>query len=326
LILGAAALLALAGPAAATAATVVNGDFEGGTLKGWHVQVATEAGNWFAYTGTEPPIGKKRSNFAPLQAPPQGAFAATTDEANPDSLILYQDVALEAGLSQQLNLLVYYNSYKPLTIPAPDTLSVNPEVLGSQHNQQFRIDVMRPEAPLDSLEPTDILQTVFATKQKGPETMLPTWVTANLTPFAGQTVRLRIANAVDEEVFNAGVDAVSITRATGPGSQAAGRFSLGKPKANRKRGTVTLTARLPGPGRLTVKANGKAIVPLTVNVAAAGPVPLHLKPTASGRKTLRRKHTLRVRLAVTYTPAGGASQAASLPVVFKLAAPSHRRH
>ena len=37
------------------AATVVNGGFETGTLSGWNVQRATEAGDWFAYRGTEPP-------------------------------------------------------------------------------------------------------------------------------------------------------------------------------------------------------------------------------------------------------------------------------
>jgi hypothetical protein len=253
-----AVLVAALAPNGAAAATVVNGGFESGTLDGWHVHRVTEAGNWFAYKGTAAPIGSKRPKPAdPVQGPPKGAYAATTDEANPDTLILYQDIALEPGLDHQLSLLAYYNSYEPIAVPTPDTLSVDEEILKGQLNQQFRIDVMKPDAPLESIDPTDILRTVFASNLKDPQTMAPTRLTANLSPFAGQTVRLRIANAVHEEVFNAGVDAVSIT-STPPGRSPSGGsthggpalFSFGRIRANRHNGTVTLQVRVPGPGLL----------------------------------------------------------------------------
>ena len=112
-----AVLIATLASSGAEAATVVNGNFESGTLNGWHVHQAIGAGNWFAYTGTDAPIGKKRPNPAdPVQPPPQGAFAAIADEANPDSLILYQDIALEPGFSHQLSLLAYYDSYRPIAV------------------------------------------------------------------------------------------------------------------------------------------------------------------------------------------------------------------
>jgi hypothetical protein len=329
-------------PADAAAATVVNGDFESGTLNGWHVHRVTEAGNWFAYKGTDAPIGSKRPTPAdPVQPPPQGTYAATTDEANPDTLILYQDVALEAGSSHQLSLLAYYDSYEPIAVPAPSTLSVDEEVLGGQGNQQFRIDVMKPDAPLESVDPADILRTVFATKPKDPQTMAPTRLTANLSAFAGQTVRLRIANAVDDEVFNAGVDAISISSTPQERSPSGGSkhgapvlFGFGKARANRHNGTVTLRVQVSGSGLLRAKGAstssgtagkskarklGKPIEPITIPVASAKTVTIHLRPTSSARAILAQKHRLRIRVGVTYIPTGGSPEAASLPVMFRLA-------
>ncbi len=340
-----AVLLTVLAPTAAEAAKVVNGNFESGTLNGWQVQQATQAGNWFAYTGTAAPIGSKRPTPAdPVQAPPQGLYAATSDEANPDTLILYQDIALEAGFSHQLSLLAYYDSYDPLVVPTPATLSVDDQVLTAlngevQSNQQFRIDVMKPEAPLESVDPADILRPVFATKRHGPQEMAPTKLAANLSPFAGQTVRLRIAVAATDEVFNAGVDAVSIsTTAPGEsGSEGSKRgpilFSFDKLRAYRRKGIATLRVRVSGPGLLRAKgapvsvgatAAGtsgmlrKAIEPITVPVASAKTVTIHLRPTPRVRAVLRKGRKLRVKVVVTFMPTGGSPEAASVPVVFRL--------
>lgn len=339
--------LVISAPQGAEAAQVVNGNFESGTLGGWNVHHAIGAGNWFAYTGTAAPIGSKRPNPAdPVQPPPQGAFAATTDQANPDSLILYQDVALEAGLDHQLSLLAYYNSYAPIAIPSPNTLSVADDALRLpngklQPNQQFRIDVVRPEAPLESLDQADILRTVFATKPGDPSKMTPRKLTTNLSAFAGQTVRIRIANAVTEEVLNAGVDAVSIST-SGPGQSPSrggrGRpilFSFGRFLANRGRGTATLRVRVSGPGLLRAKGapvSGKALLAggvrtvrkpiesLTVPIAVARTVTVHIRPTPRGRALLKRRHKLRVEVVMTFMPFGGAAETAVLPIVLRLAA------
>jgi hypothetical protein len=322
----AAVLLALFLPSRAGAADFVNGDFESGNLNGWHVHRVTEAGNWFAYEGTDAPIGSRRkppaAPAAPVQAPPQGSFAAVTDEANPDTLILYQDVTVGAGASR-LSLLAYYDSYKPIAVPTPDTLSVDGGALGGQPNQQFRIDVMRPGAPLESLDPADVLLTVFQTRRKAPVSMQPTRLTADLSPFAGQTVRLRIANAMHEEVFNAGVDAVSLSGGSASSAGPPNRLGLGKAKANRRRGTVTLPVRIPGPGVLIAK--GKGVRAVHLKVAVAGTVLLPLRLTPSGRLRLEHRHRLRVRMTVSFSASGGGREAISAPVTFRLAqAPKHR--
>ncbi len=114
-------------PGRAAAATVVNGDFESGTLNGWQAHSANEAGNWFAYQGTEAPFAHNLTR-QPLQPPPQGTYAAISEEADPDTLTLSQEVTVPAGTSSQLSLLAYYNSYEPIAVPTPDTLSVFEEV------------------------------------------------------------------------------------------------------------------------------------------------------------------------------------------------------
>jgi hypothetical protein len=333
------ACLALLGAGGAAAATVVNGNFESGDLTGWHVYSATAVGDWYAYEGIDPPIAGKELE-APVQAPPQGDVAAITDEANPDTVILYQDVALRPEYEHRLSLLAYYTSHGAMAVPTPDTLSVDDEVLGGHANQQYRIDVMRPEAPIESVDPADILSAVFQTRSKGPEELGPTRMTADLSPFAGQTVRLRIAAAATRETLNAGVDAVAIDSAApgqplpplGPVPKASNLISPGEAKANRANGSAILSVKVPGPGRLSVKgkvpAPGKAkkrpprlIKPVTVKVAKAGTVKLRLQPTAAALGILELKQKLRVKVAVTFKPTGGSARTTTVPVLLRLEAP-----
>ncbi len=340
-VLLAAAFFVLLTPSSAGAEQVVNGGFESGTLRGWNVYQANPFGDWFAYQGTETTIGanrKKQGEGRDVQPPPLGTYAAVTNEVESDTLILYQDVTLPPGSAYQLSLIAYYDSYKPIAIPIPDTLSIGEEALRLpngqfQKNQQFRIDVMRPEAPLESLEPSDILRTVFATKLGDRPTMAPTKFSVNLSPFAGQTVRLRISNTVTEEVFNAGVDSVSIPSAPGGFSSSHRQFRFGKAKVNRRSGIATLRVRVDGSGLLraarasALSTDGKAsgareagatIEPVTIPVASAKTVTIHLRPTLSARAILRRKHRLRVGVGLTYMPTAGPAETASTPVVFRL--------
>jgi hypothetical protein len=197
LALGTASVVLLAAPGIAAAATVANGDFETGTLSGWQTQ-NSGTGDWFAYSGTTSPM-----NGFTIDAPPQGSFAAVTDQSNPGTNILYQDVALEPGNAHTLRLYVYYTT--EAAIASPDTLDS-----GGEANQQYRVDVIRPSAALDSLDPADVLLTVFRTVTGDPTTLAPTIKTADLSPFAGQTVRLRFAEVDNQFYFQASADAVSI--------------------------------------------------------------------------------------------------------------------
>jgi Ca2+-binding RTX toxin-like protein len=187
-------------PASANAATVVNGDFETGTLSGWQLDNSGDPGNsWFAYSGTTSPLFG-----VPIPAPPQGTFGAITDQSNPGRHLLYQDVSLEPGRAHTLSLYVYYRTSASITSPDNLDFSGGP-------NQQYRIDVMNPSAALTSVAAGDILLNVFRTNTGDPTSLPPTVMSADLTPFAGQTVRLRFAEVDNQDPFQAGTDAVAIS-------------------------------------------------------------------------------------------------------------------
>jgi len=306
------AAIALAVPAAATAATVVNGDFETGNLTGW-TQVnnapGSPTGEWISYSG---------SLFGgAVPAPPAGNYAAVTIQSGPGAHILYQDVPLEPFYSHQLSLLAYYDSNNVLVTPQPNTLSPGSGEGGPPENQQYRIDVMKPTASIESVEPGDTLATVFATRTGDPTRLAPTVFTADLSPFAGQTVRLRLAEVDNIGELNAGVDSVAI-QSTPPSNVVV----LGKPALNKRKGTAKLPVTVPGPGTLTiadVKKTKKRIKAKTLTATAAGTLKLPVKPTKSARGTLEEKGRLKLKVAVTFTPTGGFAATVKRKLTLRLA-------
>lgn len=309
------AAAALAAPAGVSAATVVNGDFETGTFAGWQLFNGSGGGesdpqnNWYVYSGTNPPGPTLIETIAP---PPGGTFAAVTSQGDPGLHVLYQDVALEANWTHQLSLFAYYRSDAPLVTPSPNTLSTE-----GPDNQQYRIDVMNPAAPIDSVNSSDILTTVFATKTGDPQELAPTTFTVDLSPFAGQTVRLRFAEADNQLYFAASTDSVSIL-STPPSNVVA----LGKPALNKKKGTAKLPVAVPGPGTLTiadVKKTKKRVKAKTLTATAAGTLNLPVKPTKSARKVLANKGKLKLKVAVTFTPTGGFAATVTRKLTLKLA-------
>ncbi|HUR85361.1 MAG TPA: choice-of-anchor D domain-containing protein [Solirubrobacteraceae bacterium] len=192
-----AAMAALTVAAPASAATVVNGGFETGDLSGW-TQNVSPSGSWLNYTGTTDP-----QNGFVVEAPPEGDRAAVTAQFGPGTRLLYQDIVLEAAQDHQLDLQAFYTNYAGSLI-SPDTLDTNVP------NQQYRIEVLTPSAAVDSVDPADILATLFRT-QPGDANSRPLFpVSADLSAFAGQTVRLRFAQVDNQSNFSAGVDDVRI--------------------------------------------------------------------------------------------------------------------
>jgi hypothetical protein len=313
----AALVLAALAPAAAPAATIVNGAFESGDFSGWETRRSTGLGKWYAYQGTKPPIPHERGAVS-VQPPPQGRYAAITDQANPDSLLLFQDLRLEPGSKYKLSLLAYYDSYAALTVPSPETLSVDEETLGPQSNQQFRIDVIRPEAPPASVSPGDVLLSLFRTRAGGARNMAPTRLVGDLAPFAGQTVRLRIAVAATEEVLSAGIDAVELSSPDGTFTPSRRRIRPGKPRPNLKKGTVLLPVQVPEAGRLVAKSRSGKSRAASLKTARAGRVMLRLRPSRKGRAILERRGKLRVGVTLTWRPLSGGQQKLRVPVIFKL--------
>ena len=183
---------------AALAAPLANGDFETGSLAGWTGLNAGANSGFIVYSGTpSEPAGI-------VAAPPQGTYAVVTVQTSPGRAILYQDVTLPAAGTITLSLDVYYQA--AASIATPPTLAYT-----GAANEQFRVDVLDTAAPVDSLAGADILADVFATHVGDPQTLAPTPVSVDLSAFAGQTVRLRLAEVDNQSNFQASVDDISIT-------------------------------------------------------------------------------------------------------------------
>ncbi|MCA1705112.1 MAG: hypothetical protein LC808_18360, partial [Actinobacteria bacterium] len=201
-------LLALASPA--WAARVVNGDFETETLSGFTVvNQPGGSGSWYAYSSTNPPP-EGCAAPSPPEAPPQGTFAATTAQSGPGSHVLYQNIALEPNARHTLSFTLYYKLFAPFSTPATLDFTRVP-------NQQYRVDILKPSANPFSVTPANILARVFRTDPGEPTTLAPTRMTFDLSPYAGQTVRLRFAEVDNQNCFLASVDNIDVrTRVSVP--------------------------------------------------------------------------------------------------------------
>jgi D-alanyl-D-alanine carboxypeptidase len=180
--------------------TFVMDDFESGALTDWRA-VGSGSGGWFIYTnGKKAPDPAQSDPNLPfdLPDPPQGKFAAVTDMNGPGTLILYRDVKLDGRF--MLHLTVFHAG--AFGFSSPPTLAYDePEA-----NQQFRIDLVAPSAPIDSVAQGDVLVNVFKTSTSEPYEREPTAVKVDLSHWAGQTVRLRLAVTDNRGPLRVGVD------------------------------------------------------------------------------------------------------------------------
>lgn len=189
---------------------VVNGGFEnhsgsGATLfEGW--TIATQPGSqggFYAQTGPLSP-----TNHMAVAPPSMGSSAAMSDQQAPSGQVLYQDITLPVGTPSTLSLrLLVSNQADDFVSPA--TLDFNT----TQPNQQARIDIMSPSAPLFDLG-AGVLRNLYRTQPNDSRSDSYNPLSWDLSAFGGQTIRLRIAEADNLHGFNLGVDAVSLLTGT----------------------------------------------------------------------------------------------------------------
>lgn len=201
-----AATVVLAGAVApaAQAAKVVNGGFERGNLSGWQQNYfpSADVGRWFIY-----PVTPRARGVFP--APPQGEFGAVTDQGDPSVQILSQVVKLKPDKRHRLSFQLAYDNAAVARRRGSGFITPNSLTL-AQPNQQFRMDVMRPGAPIRSTRRKHVLARVYRTEVGDPNSSGYRRVSANLTELAGKEVRLRFAVAVTENPLNAAIDAVKV--------------------------------------------------------------------------------------------------------------------
>jgi hypothetical protein len=204
------ALLALSlflwpSPRAQAQCTFNNGNFETSDMTGWQIytRILSQPANWYNYTGTLTP-----QTAHIISAPPQGTRAAVTDHNNATTHELYQDFSIPAGQSGTVSFYLAYNN----TWSSFITLNT----LDYTSNQQARVDVIKTTAPNESVAASDIHLKLFQTQPGDPFVLSPTLMFFDVSSLAGQTVRLRFAEAVGLSWFPMAVDNVcfSTTRTT----------------------------------------------------------------------------------------------------------------
>ncbi len=191
--------------------TVVVDDFETGELTGWR-EVGSGRGGWFVYKeGQQGPESPPSDGNAPvsLPAPPQGSFAASTEADGPGTHILYRDVRLDGRFTLLASL--FYRGTAALA--SPDTLAHD----ALEANQQFRMDLIDPSAPIDSLAADAVLLDVYGTSSEDPLYRAPTEISVDAASLAGRTVRLRIVQTDNRGLMRVGVDDIRFEPAADSG-------------------------------------------------------------------------------------------------------------
>ena len=163
-------------------------------------------------TARQAPDPKQSDPFVPFNMPnpPQGKFAAVSDTNGPGSRLMYRDIKLDGPVMLEMTVF-YTNGIDGLSgyssrFVTPRTLAIN-----AGPNQQFRIDLLAPSAAPDSMADADIRATVFETRTRCTgATRSPTPIRYDLSRWAGQTVRLRIATADNQGPMRAGIDNVRL--------------------------------------------------------------------------------------------------------------------
>ena len=194
---------------------VTNGGFEvnGGPnteiMAGWTTfdQPGWDQIGFRVQTGTTTPVPGGVFTVPP---PPEGLFAAMSNQSGPGSHIIYQDISLPTNGNGQLSFRLFIGNRNGIFF-TPPTLDA-----AAFPNQQFRMDVMSPLAPIQDVG-AGVLLNVYQTKVGDPPVSDGyLTVTADLSAFNGQTVRLRFAVVETNFFFNAGVDDVSVIAQVDP--------------------------------------------------------------------------------------------------------------
>lgn len=210
--LAATAVVLVMAPDSETPPALSNGNFEAGDFQGWASESRGD-GDWVVYEdGTTPPDPSISDPNPPFEMPdpPEGQYAAVADMDGSGVHFLYRDIDVTSPWT--LHATVFYENHG-VAIYDPETFGefdVEPWYAGTSKNQQFRVDLVDPEAPIHSLEDGDVLATVFRTRAGDPPALEPTTVSIDLSPWEGQVVRLRATEVDNLGPLRAGIDDVGL--------------------------------------------------------------------------------------------------------------------
>ncbi|MHC4427329.1 MAG: hypothetical protein ACYS0D_01830 [Planctomycetota bacterium] len=195
-------MLITVGPATAS---IVNGSFETGDFNGWTVANAGDFGDWIVAPAGFPLLS---GGVAPV--PTDGQFQAITDQDGPGSHVLYQEFVVPTGGTLEFDM--WWDNQAQAWFNDGTLDLLNP-------NQHARVDLMLPGTDPFSTAGVDTLMNIV-TLDNGPFAGGYDHIVADISAFAGQTVRLRFAEVDNQFFFNYAIDNVFVTVAPSPSALA----------------------------------------------------------------------------------------------------------
>ncbi|MBO0698941.1 MAG: VCBS repeat-containing protein, partial [Zavarzinella sp.] len=160
-------------------------------------------------TGTVSPQGFQamldEQHLQPL--PPNAFFDPNLPDSYAGSHALYQDITIPAGVtSAKLSLKLSLDSFATWSNTGDNpSLDYRTQL----DNQQVRVDIMKPGSDVLNVT-SDVLLNIFTTTPSDPTQQTQTFTNIDLSAYAGQTIRLRIASANNLGQLIVGVDDVKL--------------------------------------------------------------------------------------------------------------------
>jgi len=191
-----------AAPAAHAYDLVYNGGFESGSLSSWQTfnqGASGGTGSWYANSG-----GNGSYSGLPTSPPPAGSWQAVADNSGRAAAILYQDIAIPATARATISFTIWLGNTAPGGTYTNGS-SLSPTIT----NQRVRLDLIDPAANL-LITSSGVKALLYQTGAGTPAVVNPTQVTVDVTPLAGQTVRLRAALVATTGAMIAGIDQVKL--------------------------------------------------------------------------------------------------------------------
>lgn len=198
---------------------ITNGDFETGDFTGWDV---SQAGGSSVLVAADP----GDATLGP--SPTSDFYAFAGNQGGPSQNIFTQTFAVPTGLTG----LVFSFDYASdnfagvgFVNPSSDTLSFT-----GPANQQFRVEILTGTAAFDTVNPADIvftaIRTVPGSTDPQPWTSFSQDIFGVVSPFQGQNLQVRFAQADNQGPFDIGFDNVSLAAVPEPSTWVMGLAGL----------------------------------------------------------------------------------------------------
>jgi hypothetical protein len=177
-----------------------NGGFETGDFTEWTTDTTPGSdGQWFVSNKRFTPI-----NGFGWKGPVEKEFAAVTDQTGPGANVLYRTIKVGSKTSRISMILYYKNRAGVFCNPTGLLLDETADLC----DQMYTVDILRDGANPFSIDPADIVKTVFRTGPSSPSSMSPTKFSVTLSGVGN--VILRFGEVDNQDNFNASVDNVTV--------------------------------------------------------------------------------------------------------------------